>query len=393
LSTFYKKGVVIIKFITLVFKNPFRNKTRSALSIIGIAIGIATIVALGLITAGMQDSVQTTFNEGGAEITVTNSTTIGGNSGMITQSTLDELENITGVIDVAGELSYAESSNSRSQRGGPGEGGPNEGMLNSIVGIDSDKLDLAGIKNINGSVFKNNTTEAIIGAQYAMVNNLSIGDNITIHNTNFKITGIYETGSMFMDDGIYISLDKLQYLTDTDEVSSVLVKTDEGANDTVISDKIEEKYSDLSTLTSEEMSSMMDSVVGILDAVSVAVSGLAIIVGAIGIINTMVMTVYERTKEIGVLKSVGWRPKRILAMILGETLVLTTLSGIVGSIFGILISEIGVLLIGSDNFALGYNPNTFILAFGITIFVGIIGGIYPAYKASKLAPTEALRYE
>lgn len=390
LITLLKKELLFIKFITLIFKNPFRNKTRSALSIIGIAIGIATIVALGLITAGMQDSVQTTFNEGGAEITITNSTTVGGNNGMIKESSLTELKNITGVIDVAGELSYSESSSSQSRRGGPDN---DDYMFNTITGISSDKLDLAGIKNINGSAFKNNATEAIVGAQYAMENNVSIGDNITIRNTNFKITGIYETGSMFMDDGIYSSLDKLQYLTDTDEVSSVLVKTEEGANDTHISDKIEEKYSDFSTLTSEEMSSMMDNVVGILDAVSLAVSGLAIIVGAIGIINTMVMAVYERTKEIGVLKSVGWRPKRILAMILGETLVLTTLSGIVGSIFGILISEIGVLLIGSDNFALGYNPNTFILAFGITIFVGIIGGIYPAYKASKLAPTEALRYE
>lgn len=102
-------GVVTIKFTTLIFKNPFRNKTRAALSVIGIAIGIATIVALGLITAGMQDSVQTTFNEGGAEITVSNSTTVGGNSGMISQSTIDELKNISGVIDVAGELSYSES--------------------------------------------------------------------------------------------------------------------------------------------------------------------------------------------------------------------------------------------------------------------------------------------
>ena len=389
MNTFHK-GVVIIKFTTLIFKNPFRNKTRSALSVIGIAIGIATIVALGLITAGMQDSVQTTFNEGGAEITVSNSTTVGGNSGMIATSTLNELKNISGVIDVVGELSYSETSSSQSQRGGPD--GP-DAMVTSVTGISSDKLGLAGIENVNGSVFKDNSTEAIIGAQYATMSNLSVGDNITIHNTNFTITGIYETGSIFVDTGIYISLDKLQYLTDTDEVSSVLVKTDEAVNDTVIADKIEEKYSDLSTLTSEEMSSMMDDIVGILDAVSIAVSGLAIIVGAIGIVNTMVMTVYERTKEIGVLKSVGWKSNRILAMILGETLVLTTLSGIVGSIFGILISEIGVLLIGSDNFSLGYNPNTFILAFGITIFVGVIGGIYPAYKASKLAPTEALRYE
>jgi putative ABC transport system permease protein len=339
----------------------------------------------------MQDSVQTTFNEGGAEITVSNSTTVGGNSGMIKQSTIDELNKMSGVIDVAGELSYSESSNMPSQGGGPDNSGG--GMRSIVIGICSDKLPLAGINNINGSPFKNGACEAVVGSQYAMMNNLSLGDEISISSTDFKIVGIYETGSIFIDGAIYVPLDKLQDLTGTHEVSSVLVKTGEGVNDSQISDKIEEKYNDLSTLTSEEMSSMMSDVTGILDTASLAVSGLAIIVGAIGIVNTMVMTVYERTKEIGVLKSIGWKPKRILLMIMGETLVLTTLSGIIGSIFGILISEIGVLLIGSDKFSLGFNPNTFILAFGITIFVGIVGGIYPAYKASKLAPTEALRYE
>ena len=105
------------------------------------------------------------------------------------------------------------------------------------------------------------------------------------------------------------------------------------------------------------------------------------------------MTVFERTKEIGVLKSIGWKSRKILIMILGETLVLTTLSWIIGSISGILIAEIGVRLIGGDGFSLGYTPKTFIMAFAITMIVGIIGGVYPAYKASKLAPTEALRYE
>ena len=167
------------------------------------------------------------------------------------------------------------------------------------------------------------------------------------------------------------------------------IKMETGA----ISEKIEEDYENFTTLTSEEISSIADDVLGILDTATLAVSALAIIVGAIGIINTMVMAVYERTKEIGVLKSVGWKSRKILTMILGETLVLTTLSGIVGSIFGILIPEVGLRLFNVTDFALGYSPKTFILAFGITIIVGIIGGIYPAYKASKLAPTEALRYE
>ena len=370
----------------MILKNPFRNKTRSALSIIGIAIGIATIVALGLITAGMEDSVQTSFNQGGAEITVTNSTNIGGSSGLLDMSLISDLKNISNVSDEVGQLSVSESAQSYSQSSRPM-------MQTRVYGFDASKLNLIGIKDVNGSVYENNSYDAIVGVGYSELNNVSIGDNFTFLGHDFKITGIYETGSIMTDNGVYVSLDTLQNISDTDKVSSILVKTSESTNDTIVSNEIKDKNENLSTLTSEEMSSILDDVTGILNTASLAISGLAIIVGGIGVINTMVMTVYERTKEIGVLKSIGWKSKKVLVMIMGETLVLTTLSGIIGSIFGILIAEIGVRLIGTDGFSLVYTPGTFILAFGITIIVGIIGGVYPAYKASKLAPTEALRYE
>lgn len=376
-----------IKFITLILKNPFRNRTRSALSIIGIAIGIATIVALGLITAGLEDSVQATFNEGGAEITVSNTTSIGGSAALLDESLINDLKNITNVSDAVGQLSVTQSNSSFGQSGG----GPSMGM--TVYGLDPSKLNLVAIKNVNGSVFEDNSSEAIVGLGYAEFNNISIGDNISILDNDFEVVGIYETGRMMSDNGVYVSLNTLHNISNTEGVSSILVKTSEGANDTVVSDNIKEKYGDLSTLTSEELSSMLTNVTGILNTASLAISGLAIFVGGIGVINTMVMTVYERTKEIGVLKSIGWKSKKILIMILGETLVLTTLSGIIGSILGILIAEVGVKLIGREGFSLVYTPKTFILAFGITLIVGIIGGVYPAYKASKLAPTEALRYE
>lgn len=378
--------VIIIRFITLILKNPFRNKTRSALSIIGIAIGISTIVALGLITAGMEDSVQTSLNQGGAEITVSNSTNIGGSSALLDMALISDLKNISNVSDVVGQLSVSESGQSLAQSGG-------RMMQTRAYGIDASKLNLIGIKNVNGSIYKNNSYDAIVGSGYSEFNNVSIGDNLTFLGHEFKVTGIYETGSMMADNSIYISLDTLQNISDTDKISSILVKTSEGTNNTIVSNEIKDNFGNLSTLTSEEMSSILDDVTDILNDASLAISGLAIIVGAIGVINTMVMAVYERTKEIGVLKSIGWKSKKILIMILGETLVLTTISGIIGSLFGILIAEIGVGFFGSEGFSLVYTPGTFILAFGITIIVGMIGGLYPAYKASKLAPTEALRYE
>ena len=359
------------------------------MSIIGIAIGITTIVALGLITTGMEDSVQTSLNDVGAEITVSNSSSVGTNTGLMDISIVDEMKNRTGVIDAAGGLTVTEMNMDRLKS----RDSDTSSLATTVVGLAPDKLYMMGIDKVDGKIYENGTRDAIVGAEYAEVNNVSIGDDITLQGKEFNVSGIFETGSPFVDSGIYVPLDTLQDITDTDGVSRILVKTGEDVNDSAISEKIEDDYENFTTLTSEEISSIANDVLGILDTATLAVSALAIIVGGIGIINTMVMAVYERTKEIGVLKSVGWKSRKILTMILGETLVLTTLSGIVGSIFGILIPEVGLRLFNVTDFALGYSPKTFILAFGITIIVGIIGGIYPAYKASKLAPTEALRYE
>lgn len=379
----------MIKYINLVLKNPFRNKTRSALSIIGIAIGITIIVALGLITGGLQDSVQTTMNEGGAEITVSSNTTNVSASSQLDSSYIDTLSNITGVIDTAGVMSV---SNSTTSQGGGVQFGRGNGM--SMYGIDGDKLYLEGINNIDGSIYKNATNEVIIGKHLAQEENKSIGDTLSFSGNEFIIVGIYETGSMMKDKCAYTSLSEVENLTGSDGLSQILVKTSESANNTNIADNIEAQHSDLVTITSEEQAQMMSKIVDMVNMVSLAISALAIIIGGIGIINTMIMSVYERTKEIGVLKAVGWKSKRILLMILGETVVLTLVAAVVGTILGVVIPELGIFVLGQGiEFSLVYGVNTFLLAFGVAILVGIIGGIFPAYKASRLAPTEALRYD
>ena len=377
-----------MRYITLILKNPFRNKTRTALSVIGIAIGIATIVALGLITDGLDESIQTTLNSGGAEITVTGAIDSEANTKDINTSYLDTLANISGVNETAGLLRIQEINLDDMMNG--------EQTSITAYGIDRDKLDLVGIENVNGSLFAENSSEAIMGKSFAETRNKTIGDTITIQDHEFKIVGEFETGSLLSDSSIYVSKEKLQEVTGKDHLTQILIKTNENVNDTKIADEIEDKYGeDLLTFTTEEQVQMMSQITSILDLVTYAISALAIIIGGIGIINTMIMAVYERTKEIGVLRAVGWKSRRILMMIIGETLVLTTLSAIVGIIGGIAISEIGIRLIGNANnaFTLAYHPETFITAFAVAIIVGVLGGIYPAYKASKLAPTEALRYE
>ena len=394
------KREIYMSFLSLVVKNPFRNKTRSSLAIVGIAIGIMVIVALGMVTGGLKASTQSTLKAGAAEITVvqTGSTSFG-SGGTLNQTLVADLLPISGVKDTAGILrasntstiSSSASSSSQTSFGPPGAGV-------SITGIETGKLNLMGIDSVNGTLFTNNSAdEVIVGKTAAEGLNQTVGDTINLYGKDFKIVGTFETGNFITDAGIMMSLSTLQNLTgNEDKISNVLVKVTDDANVTTVSKTIEDTYpNELSTTTAEATAGRINQGLGFIDTATWAISLLAIFIGAVGVINTMIMSVYERTREIGVLKAVGWKDRRILGMILGESVVLTLIAFVVGTV----VAVVGVELLLTLSPSVGgiitpsYAPDIFIRAFVVAFLVGVIGGLYPAYRASRLSPTEALRYE
>ncbi|MGN1321151.1 MAG: ABC transporter permease [Methanosphaera sp.] len=374
-----------MNYLELMIRNPFRNKTRSFLAIVGIAIGIATIVALGVITASLEESTQTTLQEGTAEITAMplGSSMMGGASGSLNESYVDELKNISGVKQTAGLLQVSITD--------PTGTGP--GAI-TVYGMNSKDLELEGINSINGSTYNDNKREVIVGKSVVDSENYTIGDNITILGEQYKIVGTYETGSMFTDGAIYTGLETLQNDSNSqNEVSTIAVKVDDNTTVETVNNNIENQYNNtLSTITSDEMEKTTENMMSVVNVATTAIEALAIIIGGVGVINTMMMTVFERTREIGVLKSVGWTSMKVLTMIMGESIVLTIISGIIGTILGLLAVIILFNITGGD-MTLTYNIGIFIRAFAVALIVGILGGLYPAIKASRLAPTEALRYE
>ena len=407
-----------MKFRNLIIKNIFRNKSRSLLAVFGIAIGVAAVVGLGLVTDNLSASTQKALTAGAADFSVISGSNSGGGSpnggggpsgGMggqqlINESKVSEIQQISGVgnatgvlrtnIDLSDNSTNESSSNSTSESGDPQGQGNFRMNMYSVIGIDSSDLSMDDIVITNGTTYSNGN-EVIIGKSAAGRLNKSIGDTLNISNQTFKIVGTYETGNFMDDQGVVMSLSKLQNLTgDTGEVSLILVKASDGTSATDLANTIEQKYSnELSTSTSLSGMDRMNNGLDVINSGSWAVSLLAVLVGGIVVVVTMMKAVSERTREIGVLRAIGWTKQRIMTMILGESLVLSVIAIVVGLAVGIGVVEI----ISATHLMRGIEPafSVYLLlkGIGVALFLGIVGGIYPAYRASRLAPTEALRYE
>lgn len=265
----------------------------------------------------------------------------------------------------------------------------------AVIGMNPSDYKIAELTITDGRMYKDGTDEIVLGKIAADNEEKEVGDTILLDNKEFDIVGIYESGNSYQDQGGFTSLDNSQKLSDDEgKVSTIYIKVDKDADIEAVEKRIDDKYGDnLTTISSLSDLDMVKNMIDMLNGASLAISILAVVIGAVGIINTMLTSVYERTRELGVLKAVGWSDSKILLMIIGESIVITIVAGIIGSIAGIIGVELIVLSNIMPLLTPIYTVNIFVQAFSIALFVGIIGGIYPALKAVKLPPTEALRYE
>jgi putative ABC transport system permease protein len=234
----------------------------------------------------------------------------------------------------------------------------------------------------------------LLGNQAAESLHKKVGDTLRLTNNVYRIVGIYQTGDAFEDSGAVLNLDDSQALLGkARQVSLFYIQLKSPDLESRFKEKIEKRYPDLQLSGTKEFASKQ-GMVDYLQGTVWAISGLAILIGGVGMMNAQLMAVFERTREIGVLRAIGWSGKRVMLMILGESVGVSLAGGVLGSFLGWLFLAAFSNILQSWGASAGAIKFTLILqAILVVILLGTIGGLYPAWKASRLQPVEAIRYE
>jgi putative ABC transport system permease protein len=205
---------------------------------------------------------------------------------------------------------------------------------------------------------------------------------------------VYTSDVPFEDLGCIVANSVIQDRLRMERTYSVaFIYLEDSSRITETQRQIEAVYPSMTLLRSEDFSAAMQNQMQYIDVLAWIISLLSVIVGGVGVLNTMMMSVSERVREIGTLRAVGGSCRRILTLIVSEGLVLATLGGAAGLLLGYVGTELILKSIPQFGFTSHYTPQLFLQALAIAIGLGFVGSLYPAWQASRLSPVEALKYE
>ena len=368
-----------------IFKNLFRRKTRNLLTVIGIAIGVSMIVALGAIGEGLRTGYASMFGGSGADLTLMQKGSYDITLSGVDEQVIDDVAVLPGVKAATGMIVGNVSA--------PGA------AYFFVFGYDPKGFAFEKFRLVEGQALGQarsagrGVREIMLGQQAAEVMKLTVGDLIRLTGGTFKVVGIYSSGDGFEDAASIVSLsDAQQLLQKYRQVGAVQVKVQDPRQSETVRARLEKQFPRLSVSQASDVADQAE-MVQYIQGFAVVIALLAIVIGGVGMTNTVMMSTFERTREIGTLRALGWRRRRVMLMIFGESVWLGVLGGVIGCVIGT-----GLVELISANSTVGYLQSTVtpnLLASGLITAIGLgaLGGFYPAWRASKMLPIEALQYQ
>lgn len=371
-----------MSFVLLIFSNLMRQKIRTGLTVLGISIGITTVVALGIFVNSAKAATEELLKAGGADFAVGRAGSADLTFSTLTAEELTDLRAFPEIEHVSGVLLALSKV------------GSNPYFFQ--FGVEPDDLGFFSAPLEEGrNLATGSTNEIMLGDEAASQLDAAVGDEIEVRDHTFTVVGIYHTGATTIDGGGILPLVTVQeYERKQGLVTLAYVNVKPGTDIGALTAQIEDDHPNLATLAGLSDVGDVDQGVEVLDAVNLAITLLAVFIGGIAVMNTMVMAVFERTREFGILRALGWRTRRIIQMVLGESVLLCLMAAVFGSLLAVLLTRLIVLFPTVRAFiSPEYTADVFLRGLAVGIGVALVGAIYPAFRAARLSPAQAIRYE
>lgn len=388
---------MFLENLKLAFNSMFTNKMRTFLSLLGIVIGVGSVVTIMNLGESVKRSITDSMNIGGVdEITVI---PMGSNSVFSEEFAYSFQDNVYGIESVSAYV-----STKATLRNGQ------ETKSSQVYGVTSSYIDESSL--LYGETFSkanNLMREQVVILGYDLAEDLfpgggAVGSYVSIYRSQakqYRVIGVLEdtSGSVGSNtnSNAYIPFNTFdERLKKVTAVSQYTIKVKEGFSATDVSSEVKSYLSSVASSndyyvsSAQELVDMTESVTGYLTTFLAAIAAISLLVGGIGIMNIMLVTVVERTREIGIRKALGATPKTIRSQFMVEATVLSIFGGIIGIVFGVVVSYV---ISSAAGWNLYFSLWAILISIGFSSAVGIFFGWYPAAKAAALDPIEALAYE
>jgi putative ABC transport system permease protein len=394
-------------FLRLTLRSLAAHRLRSALTLTGIAVGIAAVILLTSLGEGLHRYVLHEFTQFGTnivQITPGRREASGGPPGLPSSArplTLDDAAALARLPDVTGSIP-AVSGNSEVRAG-------SRVRRTMVLGTGARMDRVFSLPVASGRFLPDEDAGsaravAVLGAKLAhelFGEAGALGERVRIGDERYRVIGVMAAKGQFLgfdlDDMIYIPATRALALYDREGLMEINLAYREGADPARIAESARALLAarhgqdDVTVQTQEDMIATLSNILGILTAAVGALGGISLLVGGVGIVTIMTIAVSERTNEIGLLKALGARGHTILALFLGEAVVLAALGGALGLVAGIGIAQLAALLVPALPV---HTPLAFVVgAETLAVAIGAIAGVLPASRAARLDPVEALRAE
>ena len=394
---------MILDYLILALHSLRHRKLRSWLTVVGIIIGVAAIISLITVSRSLESTIQEQFEQFGANRILISAKGFQG-PGTLSQSlTTKDVETIEKISGFEYVLPALFRNGEVKHRG--------ETSFTLISGLPADSFEQfyadMGVELDQGrTIQEKEKYTAIIGSRVAkemFSRDLSVGSKIIVNKGEFRVVGIVEEiGNAQDDNQITISLETAREIfNEPERVDTIIAQVKSTSDIPLLQEKIERELerkrrdTNFQVLTASQILEQINQVLGVMQVVLVGIAAISLLVGAIGIMNSMYTSVLERTKDIGIMKAIGARNSAISQIFLIES----GLIGLGGGIMGVLLGTGLAFLLGSFSQQAGFlliikiEPMVLILGLLFAFVICMVSGILPAYQASRLKPVDALRYE